>query len=66
MKYDFSSADVQYENLSQSQCRLLCLRSPDCLAWTRSVRAQCVNIKTELGKQEEIGWTLGSKYCGSK
>ena len=66
MKFPTSTADTEYQNVTRYQCRLLCIRTRDCVAWTRSGRSQCFNIKAEAKKQEETDWSLGMKYCGGK
>ena len=64
-RFSYSSPETEYPNVGPYQCRLLCMRTPECEAWTSKGRTKCVLLREETGKQEAPDWSLGTKTCGS-
>ena len=65
-RFSYSTADTEYPNVGPYLCRLLCMRTPECQAWTTKGRSKCVLLREETGKHQAADWSLGTKTCGSK
>ena len=65
-RFSYSAADTEYPNVGPYLCRLLCMRTPECQAWTTKGRSKCVLLREETEEHKASDWSLGTKTCGSK